>query len=104
MVYVVEQQPFNYEPAAKYGTLYFLASARLAPKTPTGYNAHNESLIHRLKRELNDYAPGRDYIIPTGQPSKLLLVGMLLAQLGPRHRLLGWDARLQDYLEYIVEI
>lgn len=104
MVYVVEQQPFNYDPAAKYGTLYFLRTAKLAPQNPVGYNEHNESVIHRLKRELSEYVPGRDYVIPTGAPTKLLMVGMLLAQLGPRHRLLGWDARLQDYLEYVIEI
>ncbi len=104
MVYVVDQQPFNYEPAAKHGTLYFLKATKLAPKTPVGYNAHNESVIHALKRELSEYVPGRDFVIPTGAPAKLLLVGMLLAQLGPRHKLLGWDARLQDYLVYIVDV
>jgi len=104
MVYVVDQQPFDYSPAAAFGTLYFMRSVRLAPSAPNDRNEWNTNAIKQLRGELRDYIPGRDYVIPTGAPTKMLLVGMLLAQLGPTHKLLGWDARAQKYHCYELEI
>lgn len=103
-VYVVQQQPFDYSPAAEYGTLYFLKEAKLAPVAPNDNNQWNANVIRNLRQELSAYVPGRDYVIPTGAPTKMLLVGMLLSQMGSYHRLLGWDQRAQKYHLYELEI
>ena len=103
-VFVLEQQPFDYSPATAYGELTFLKSSRLAPSAPGAPDNWNKGVVSSLRKELADYVPNLDYIVPTGAPNRLVVVGMLLRELGPRHRLLGWDARTQRYLEYIVEV
>lgn len=103
-VYVVEQQPFDYTPATAYGDLYFLDSQKLAPNAPNAPDTWNRSVIHNLRRELAGYVPGYDFVVPTGAPSRMLVVGMLLAERGNTHRMLGWDNRTQRYLEYIVTL
>jgi hypothetical protein len=104
-VYVVEQQPFDYSPASAFGILKFMDSRhRLAPMSPSLPNTWNNNVVQKLRKELADYMPGRDYVIPTGAPSRMLVAGMVLAEKGRTHRLLGWDARTQRYMEYLVTI
>lgn len=103
-VYVIEQQPFDYTPATVYGELTFLESERLAPHAPNSPNTWNEKVLHQIRKDLAAYVPGYDYIIPTGAPYRMLLVGMVLASRGKQHRILGWDNRQHRYLEYVVQI
>lgn len=103
-VFVLEQQPFDYSPATVYGDLKFVTAQRLAPAAPGAPDNWNKGVISALRKELSDYVPNLDYVVPTGAPSRLVLVGMLLREMGPRHRLLGWDARTQRYIEYTIEV
>lgn len=104
MVYVIEQQPFDYNPAAKFGTLFFMNNMKLAPTSPNDNNTWNDRLLRTIRKELADYQPGKDYVIPTGSPAKMLVAGMVLGSIGTVHRLLGWDARAQHYVEYVVNL
>lgn len=99
-VYVVERQAHDYAPAEVYGDLVFMDTQRLAPDAPNDPNDYNVRILYQLKRELNEYVPGLDFVVPTGAPQKLLLVGMALSGHGRAHRVLGWDARSQRYLQY----
>lgn len=104
VVYIVTQQPFDYTPATQYGTLYFLEPLKLAPASPNDDGGWNKRLMVKLRNQLQDYRPGEDFIVPTGQPTMLTLVGMVLAQMGNFHKFLGWDSRAQRYHVYEVEL
>lgn len=103
-VFVLEQQPFDYSPAKTYGDLVFLTSKKLAPSSTGAPDTWNNDVVHSLRRELADYVSDLDYIIPTGSPSRMVTVGAILASKGKRHKILGWDARTQRYLEYIINL
>lgn len=103
-VYIVEQQPFDYTPATSYGELVFLNSPRLAPAAPNAPSVWNRSVLHQLRHELANYIAGFDYIVPTGGPVRMLLVGMILPEKGKRHKMLGWENRTKRYLEYIIDL
>lgn len=97
MVYIVSQQPFDYGPAADFGVLYFMKPLKLAPTVAGDGGRYNQSKISTARKELQDYRPGVDYIVPTGSPAGLLVVGMVLGHMGQSHKMLQWDAQNQKY-------
>lgn len=101
-VYVVEQQPFDYSPAKVYGDPLFMDVQRLAPHIDEAGFDWNAKILQQIRRELSDYVPEHDYLIPTGAPAKLVAVGAVLKEKGPNHYVLGWDAKTQRYLHYVV--
>lgn len=103
-VYVSEQQAFDYSAATAYGQLKFIAAKNLAPASPGAPDTWNKNVIHQIRKEMQDYIPGFDFVIPTGSPLRMLTVGMVLAEKGPRHRLLRWDPRAQRYIQYDVTL
>lgn len=103
-VYVLEQQAHDYAPAQAYGELVFLETKRLAPDAPNAGTAWNYGVLHQLQKALSGYVHGVDFIIPTGAPSKMLVVGSILASKGRVHNVLGWDPKTQRYLNYKVEV
>lgn len=103
-VYVVEQQPFDYSPATVYGQLSFMESKKLAPMSPNAPDRWNANILAQIRKDLMDYVPGVDLILPTGAPTRMVLVGMVLAEKGSKHRLLGWDGHSQRYLEYVISL
>lgn len=103
-VFIVEQQPFDYTPATTYGELVFLDSEQLAPHAPNAPDRWNKTVLHSLRKELSTYVPNYDYVVPTGAPARMLVVGMLLAEKGKIHKMLGWDNRQRRYLEYIINL
>jgi hypothetical protein len=103
-VYVVEQQPFDYAPASAYGDILFMDVQKLAPDSPSAGHSYNSRILTQIRRELSQYVPGIDFIVPTGSPAKMLVVGAVLKEKGPTHNVLGWDSRTQRYLHYVVVI
>lgn len=97
MVYIVSQQPFDYTPAAQWGVLFFMKPLKLAPSIAGDGGRYNQSKISSVRKELQEYRPGVDYLVPTGSPAGLMVVGMILAHLGQMHRMLQWDAQNQKY-------
>lgn len=103
-VFIIEQQPFDYTPATTFGELVFIESEPLAPHAPNAPDRWNKTVIHGIRRELANYVPNYDYVVPTGAPSRMLVVGMVLAEKGKTHKMLGWDRRQRRYLEYIINL
>lgn len=101
-VYIVEQQAFDYSPASAYGDVLFMDVQKLAPDAPGAGSAFNSKVLQQIRRELSQYVPGIDYIVPTGAPVKLLAVGAVLKEKAPSHNVLGWDGRSQRYLHYVM--
>lgn len=100
IVYVLEQQPFDYTPAGAFGELKFLEPRKLAPTAPADPNTWNRAVLAQMRKELANYVPGYDFIVPTGAPARMLLAGIVLAEKGKNHKILGWDRRTQRYLEF----
>jgi len=107
IVFIVEHQPFDYSHAETYGDFQVLKADKLAPNAPD--DDHNTDVLASLRRQLGQYSPGYDYVIPTGAPSRIMVIGMLLAERvdeymrrsgGNIHNILGWDAKTQRYLNY----
>lgn len=99
-VYIIERMPFDYAAAAGFGEVEFMEGPKLAPDAPneTGMCRWNSIIVSEALHQLGGYIPGLDYIIPTGSPAKIMMVGMLLATKGGAHKILKWDDRTQRYI------
>lgn len=102
-VYVIEQQAYDYAAAEVFGDIVYMNVQRMAPDTPNATSREfNQKIRHQIARELSEYVSGLDFIVPTGAPQKILAVGGHLASIGQWHNVLGWDARQQRYLHYVL--
>lgn len=101
-VYIMDMNAFDYSPAEAFGEVVTLRTQSFA----TGTQGHewNADIIHSLRKQLIDYRPMEDYLIPTGKPLKMCAVSMLLAERGPRHQFLVWDAMHYRYIPYTLDI
>jgi len=99
-VYIVERMPFDYSAAATFGEVVFMESQKLAPDAPNedGMCKLNAAIVSEAAHQLADYIPGYDYLVPTGSPVKIMMVGMLLTSKGGNHKILKWDDRTQRYM------
>lgn len=104
VVYICEQQAYDYTAATVFGKLQFMEAQQLAPTSPGSPDTYNKRVVHQLRKELANYIAGFDFIIPTGSPNRMLTVGMILTEKGSHHRILKWDARAQRYLLYDVHL
>lgn len=102
IVWVVEQAAFDYSPALVFGKeICPIVVDRLTPNADASW--HNKT-IHQMRRAFADYIPGIDYVIPTGQPVRMMLAAMVLRERGGRHNLLGWDDKTQRYFLYQLDL
>lgn len=99
-VYITEVNAFDYSPAQAHGELVVLKSQAFTAGDID--NDWNNAVIAELRRQLADYVPGRDYILPTGKPVKICVISMLLAEKGRTHKFLAWDAMHYRYIEHTI--
>lgn len=98
-VYITEDQAFDYSPAEAFGELVVLKTPQIAPGN-IGAD-RNKLVIASLRTQLATYQPMFDYLLPTGKPSRQLMVGGIMREKGDRHLILGWDQINYRYLTYI---
>jgi hypothetical protein len=94
-VYVTQFNPnFTYEKANAFGEVVFLADSDLLtePCPPK----INDRLVSIVFKNLCNYNPGYDYILLSGSPAMILLVGTLLDN-EVDHLVLRWDNRNHEY-------
>lgn len=102
VVWVLEQSAFDYSPALVFAEkIQLVHAARL---TPNADCAWNQQVLHQLRYSLSDYRPGHDFVIPTGNPVRMVLASMVLRECGTQHQILGWDARVGHYHLYTLEL
>ena len=101
-VFICEAKPFDYSPAQVYGELHLMKGPQFTPNAPTA--AWNDDAVLAIRKQLLDYIPDVDYLIPTGSPARIAVVAMLLSERGPVHRILQWDKRSSRYVEYKIRI
>lgn len=102
VVWLLEQSSFDYSPARVFAEKVIpIHAARLTPNVGSDWN---ERVLQQLRAELRDYRAGHDFIIPTGNPVRMVLAAMVLREHGDTHQLLGWDARVGHYHLYTLDL
>jgi len=102
-VYVMDMNSYDYTPAEAYGDLVMLRAEHLAPGIALD-DSWNAGIVTSLRKQLLDYRPMTDYLIPTGKPLKIVLISMLAVERGSRHRILAWDQKYYRYIQHIVDL
>ncbi|SRR6266404_5129174 len=101
-VWILDTNAFDYTPAEAYGELVTLRGQNFAAGIDDD-DSWNADIIHGFRKQLKDYVPVVDSLIPTGKPLRMCLISQILSQdHGPRHRWLAWDQSAYRYIPYVV--
>jgi hypothetical protein len=100
-VWVLDQNAFDYSPAEAYGEIVSLRSAAFSSGAGDDWN---REIIHSIRKQLIDYVPMEDYLIPTGKPLKMCAISLILRDFGDKHLFLAWDAMHYRYVKYEVDV
>jgi hypothetical protein len=105
-VFILDMNAFDYAPAEIYGDLVMLHGDPLAPGSglELGDGLWNMDVLNNLRKQLLDYQPGIDYLLPTGKPLKMCVISMLVRNLGDHHRFLVWDKKYYRYIPYTIKL
>lgn len=95
-VFVLHDAPFDFAPAEKWGEVHFITKAQLRSHQQAGGNAQVKADINKFLRE---YRAGEDFIVLTGDPLAMWLLGASIEAAMPNqtHKILKWNARRADY-------
>jgi hypothetical protein len=98
-VYVVQEQPFNYTDAERFGELVFVTNREIS-----GYGNFDKNVrtISEIKAVMTNYIPTTDFLVLTGNPITIGVVFHEAAIRGSRHKILHWDNQARKYR--VVEI
>lgn len=89
-----EVNRINYAPALEYGEVTFLTTDEYKPEPTNGKT--NARITSEVINNLKDYVPGVDYILTSGSPIPMLIVGNNLRP-GVRHKILKWNNQSNKY-------
>lgn len=102
IAWVLEQGEYDYSPARVYATqIQRVLADRLTPNADADWH---QRTIQQMRRAFADYIPGVDYVIPTGQPVRMMLAAMVMKERGDLHNLLGWDPKQGRYMLYTLDL
>jgi len=95
-VWVVQEGKNDYSSAEEeYGEVHFITEGEL--RNIPG-SQQNIDVVSDIRKFRSEYIPGKDYIIPAGNPMVVALVTM---SLGPgNHNFLKWDGRRASYIPF----
>lgn len=103
IAWVLEQGEYDYSPAKAFAQdIRLVVADRLTPNAPDAH-WHKRS-IQQMRRAFADYVPGVDFVIPTGQPVRMMLAAMIMKERGDVHNMLGWDPKTARYLLYRLDL
>lgn len=96
VVWVITEGNNDYTPAERFGTVKFITDQELRP-SPASMQTHS---AHADLRDFHkEYRPEVDYIVPTGNPVLIVLLGLILGR-HRNHLCLKWDSRTKEYTRY----
>jgi len=95
-------EPIDYTPAMQYGDVHFITEFDV----PTGPSkAVRESWFEGVAKFCDDYDPKRDFVVLTGSPTALFLVGAMMADKGALPlRLLIWRREENRYIPFETDL
>lgn len=98
-VYITKFQPdWDFSPATEYGEVVFLTEDEMKPEPTVG--SYNDKIGEEMKRNLENYVCGRDYVVMTVSATNNFKVANILHDKGKRHNILRWDNRTSKYRLY----
>lgn len=100
-VFIMDMNAFDYTPAEAFGEIVVLRGQNFASGASS--KDWNGEILHGLRKQLVDYKPMQDFMIPTGKPLRMCAISLLLAEHGPKHRFLAWDAMHYRYVPYTID-
>lgn len=104
-VWVVKEQmmrndagsiPMDYGPAMQFGDLEFITTHDM-PLYGGPHSSFQEQWNEDVHRFVEQYNPERDYVVTTGQPIAIFLVGWVLASRNKVPRFLVWRREENRY-------
>jgi hypothetical protein len=96
--------PVDYSPALDHGDSLSVVTRYEADQV-IGGSEMAKNMVEDLRSFAMAYNPDKDYIIPTGAPTMILLVGMLLHAAGHRRvRMLKWSPRDRRYRKIVWDL
>lgn len=99
VVWVVQEGNNDYAPAEEFGEVRFITTSDFRK---VGDSEQNRRVLSDIRVFKSQYVPGKDYIIPSGNPIVVALVNFTVAECGMDglHKFLKWDGRRQLYVPY----
>ena len=101
-VFVAQEGPFDYTSGNTYGDLVFCSFHEI---TPTRGGMYNAQIIDGIKKAMEDYVPGQDYILLSGSPIAIahcLAIAFNKFRKPCEHHMLKWDSQRGQYVPYVV--
>lgn len=96
-VYVIQEQPrHDISPALEYGKIEVLLP-------PGDFNFSQQAVCDTLIEKLKSFGP-EDWLLLTGDPSAIAMVGSIVTLLGWDLRMLKWNKNNRKYIPVIVEV
>lgn len=105
-VWVVKEQirqsssgssPMDYTPAYEFGDIKFITEFDLPIHPKSTIAEEWRQAVLRFTQELD---PQRDYIVLTGQPAAIFVIGMILGYLEIVPQILVWKREQNRYIPY----
>jgi len=100
-VFITQEGNHNYTEAQEFGEVIFLTSSEFSP-IPTSLK--NSDIIKEIRKNMSDYIPGIDYIMPSGSPIAIGVTFMIAREKGATVNILKWDNHYRRYNSIIVKI
>src|SRR5574337_1060112 len=88
--------PMDYSPAERFGDVQFALTVDMSRQSNSPING---CIFEDLSQMVGLYHEGRDYLVLTGSPAVIFMVGAAFALADKRPTLLVWDKRGQEYRE-----
>ncbi len=95
-VYVTKFQPdWDFGPAADWGEVVFITEDEMKAEPTVG--SYNNDIEDEMKRNLQTYVSGTDYVVMTASATNNFKVANILHDKGGKHNVLRWNNRKHSY-------
>ena len=81
---------FDLSAVTAYGELTFAAGAGAIALMP-------DAMMERLCAAIEEFDPGKDYVLPIGDPTVIFFLGLVMGARHGKASVLRWDGKYQRY-------
>lgn len=86
--------PMDYSPAEEFGDVQFISRTDTSRQQNSSIN---DGVLESMRHMARLYRAGMDYIVLTGSPLAIFMVGVAMAEVGKPAQILLWDRRTSNY-------
>lgn len=91
----------DFSPAERFGDVVFITSH---DPSPNSGSTINKSILDQMNDVAEQYVPGQDYIIATGAPLAIFMMGAIMGQRHDTMAILVWDRFTQNYRPVAIDL